>query len=233
VHHVNGIDGLAAVARISAIVCDWNGTIVDDADRAHRATNQVLRHYALDPIDEAAFRSGFVLPLSIYVRSLGIADGDRDQAIGLWNHWLSQGGTHLQPGVLELLETAHTLAIPVGIVSAADPEVVRADARALGIASRLDFIDGSVQRKATALSAIAARSGGLVLYAGDTEYDVDQALLAGALAIGFAGGYRPARALADAGADAVIADFSHLAAALRRWHRPLAQTIPEAAIAKR
>jgi phosphoglycolate phosphatase len=60
---------------------------------------------------------------------------------------------------------------------------------------------------------------------GDTVYDVEMARAAGVRAIGVGWGYHPPEALAAAGADAMLGDFSELAAALDRlW---VAASAPE------
>jgi len=51
---------------------------------------------------------------------------------------------------------------------------------------------------------------------GDTVYDVEMARAAGVRAIGVGWGYHPPEALAAAGVDALLGDFSELAAALDR-----------------
>jgi phosphoglycolate phosphatase len=52
------------------------------------------------------------------------------------------------------------------------------------------------------------------VFLGDTEYDVAEALSAGVRAWAFGGGYRPAEALARAGAERVIASFRDLPPAI-------------------
>jgi phosphoglycolate phosphatase-like HAD superfamily hydrolase len=59
-----------------------------------------------------------------------------------------------------------------------------------------------------------------VAYLGDTEHDVTEALAAGALAIGFGGGYRPASALLKAGAEGVVVDLREVPRALTRGTSP-------------
>jgi phosphoglycolate phosphatase-like HAD superfamily hydrolase len=53
-------------------------------------------------------------------------------------------------------------------------------------------------------------ASGPVLYVGDTEYDILEALAAGATPVGFASGYRPPAALLAAGALAVVDDLALL-----------------------
>jgi phosphoglycolate phosphatase len=60
---------------------------------------------------------------------------------------------------------------------------------------------------------------------GDTVFDVEMARAAGVRAIGVGWGYHPSEALAAAGVDALLGDFSELAAALDRlW---IATSAPE------
>lgn len=212
----------AAVGVATAIVCDWNGMIVDDADRALLATNRTLAAFGFAPLDDEQFRSTFRLPMRDFVRALGIAEDDCVNAISRWNSHLSAGETRLQPGVGELLDTARSLGVPVGVVSAAAEIVVRADAVSLGIVGQLSFIAGSVESKSSELTEIATSAGGPILYVGDTEYDVIEARKAGVVAVGFGRGYRPASAIRAARPLLVIDDFTVLSAALLRTRSSLA-----------
>ena len=51
-----------------------------------------------------------------------------------------------------------------------------------------------------------------LIYVGDSEYDMTEAIAAGAIPVGYAGGYRPAEALLAAGAIAVVNDLRALLA---------------------
>jgi phosphoglycolate phosphatase-like HAD superfamily hydrolase len=198
------------------VVFDWNGTLVDDADRALAATNHVLAGFGLDPLDAAAFGARFKLPMRRFFTELGIPDHEQSAALAAWNRRLMQGATSLQPGAAELLARLRALGIPAGVVSAAAEAAVRADAAALGVAPLLAFVAGSVADKPAALAEIAGRVPGRMIYVGDTEYDMEAARAAGAIALGLGRGYRPAAALALAGAAAVLDDFLALTRALQR-----------------
>jgi len=205
-----------ATTSIKAIVCDWNGTIVNDTDRALSATNRVLTEFRLAAIDHATFCDLFCLPLTDFARALSVPEKDCDQAIQLWNGYLCEGETRLQPGVQALFAAARTLAIPVGIVSAASETMIRRDAAALEIESHLDFVMGSVASKSNALREIGTLFGNPILYVGDTEYDILEAQKVGAVAIAFGGGYRPIPALLTADPVLVITDFTELSESLLR-----------------
>jgi phosphoglycolate phosphatase len=62
---------------------------------------------------------------------------------------------------------------------------------------------------------------------GDTAFDIEMAHAAGARAIGVAWGYHPPAELVQAGADAMISDFSELVPTLERlWRKaPLAERL--------
>jgi phosphoglycolate phosphatase len=156
----------------------------------------------------------FCLPLSDFFWKLGL--GDDPSPIADWNRYLAETSTRLQPGVEALFDAAVAHEVQIGVVSAADETVIRRDASDLGIAESITFVRCGVEDKSSELAAIAAASGGPVLYLGDTEYDLLAAQAAGVGAIGFAGGYRPRTALTGTASLALIDDYTPLAAALRR-----------------
>ncbi|MFM9107605.1 MAG: HAD family hydrolase, partial [Chloroflexota bacterium] len=104
----------------------------------------------------------------------------------------------------------HRRGRPGGVISAAHTRAVEADADRLGIRPWLRFLIGDAQPKSVPLRELVALGEGPVIYAGDTEYDIAEAIAAGAAPVGFGGGYRPAEALLAAGAIAVIDDLSLL-----------------------
>lgn len=216
-------DALHHLAGASGIVFDWNGTVVNDTERAIVATNRVLRDLALPELSASQFRDAFRLPLDRFFLHLGALLLDIPEAIAAWNQQLIHGPVALSAGIDALLDTARALSLPVGIVSAASAGVVRADAERLGIADRLDQIVGEARVKSDALRMLSARFGGRLVYAGDTEYDIEEAKAAGAIAVAFGGGYRPIEQLRLAKPDLVVNDFAELAGMLHEANTPVAQ----------
>ena len=208
----------AALSRlltgIKVIALDWNGTAVSDVDRAMRATNLVLSNRNLPTLSLAQFRSTFMLPMHRYFESLRIPTAEIVAANDEWNRASAAGAVALSSGITRLLEIAFARHFPVGVISAASADVVLSDARRLGIADSLAFVRGSTTSKSSVLLDLAERFDGRALYCGDTEYDISEARKAGAVAVAFSGGYRPAAALVAAGADCTIDSFDTLATAL-------------------
>jgi phosphoglycolate phosphatase-like HAD superfamily hydrolase len=199
------------VLALTAIVCDWNGTLVDDAERARVATNRTIDGFGINPLNRRAFSDQFKLPMAGFFEGLRVPPAEIDTAVRTWNAYMVGGEFRLGRGATELLAAARSLGLPVGVVSAADTEVVRADAAYLGIEGDLAFIRGGATDKAAAIAALVRQYGETVVYVGDTEYDILSAKQAGAIAIAFTGGYRPAEALRSAAPAAVIDDFFQLA----------------------
>lgn len=204
------ITRLRAIAPSATIALDWNGTTVNDADRSRAALNATLRAYNLAPLDAATFSARFQLPLSALLGGLGVNPADIAGAIDHLNGQMAAGAVHLGTGAEELLRARWALGAPTGVISAAPVSIVQRDADALGIGGHLRFVIGDAHPKSAPLRDLAVTHERPVVYVGDTEYDVTEALAAGAIPVGFAGGYRPPEALLAAGALAVITDLALL-----------------------
>ena len=104
---------------VTLIALDWNGTTVNDLERAMRATNVVLARRGLPIQDLATFRETFKLPMTRYFGDLGIAPEDIAAAGHDWNTASTGEDADLSAGIGELLAAAASREIPVGIISAA------------------------------------------------------------------------------------------------------------------
>jgi phosphoglycolate phosphatase-like HAD superfamily hydrolase len=204
------VQALARHLPTALIVLDWNGTTVDDAIRTRACLNAALRPFGVGPFDEATFSERFMLPMEAMMAGLGVAQDDVDAAVRAWNDEISDHPAPLAPGAETLFRELHRQGRPGGVISAAHTRAVEADADRLGIRQWLRFMIGDAQPKSIPLRDLVALGEGPVIYAGDTEYDITEAIAAGAIPVGYAGGYRPAEALLAAGAVAVIDDLALL-----------------------
>ena len=181
---------------IAAVLFDLNGTLVDDLPRATRATAAALSLSGLPSLSEADFGRRFSLPLTVFFAELG-AD-DPEAAVAAWNDAMASEPAPAMPGAVELLQRLRDRGIRTAVVSAAGCEPVRRDLDALGLLPLLDEVHCDVADKAAVLSAEVAAADGIVVYVGDTEYDVLAARAAGARAVAFTSGYRPSYQLEKA-----------------------------------
>jgi phosphoglycolate phosphatase len=194
---------------LDEVVLDWNGTVVADRPRALRATNVVLAAHGLTSITDASFGRLFSLPLRSFFSRLSVPAPALDGAEAEWNRHCIEHETTLSRGALQLLTACQQRGVPAGILTAADPAVVAADADRLGIGSLLYSIAGPSRDKAEHLIRRTA-SAGRVAYVGDTADDVIYARRAGALAVAFTGGYHLLDRLQGAGPDLITSDLGQL-----------------------
>jgi phosphoglycolate phosphatase-like HAD superfamily hydrolase len=191
------------------VAFDWNGTLLDDCERAVDALAAVMERRGLAPLDETAFREVFQLPMKSLFSQLGIADDDLDTADREWNIELQHRRPRFATGALEAVRELRSAGVSVGVVTAASQQTVEHDLGCTAGDALFDFVIAPAHDKAASLRAFVTDSSSL-FYVGDTEYDMRAALHAGAIPIGYGSGYRPAARLVEAGARDVIVDFASL-----------------------
>lgn len=192
------------------LVFDWNGTLMDDAVRNLAGLNAALATIGLAPLTAETFGNRFRLPMDDFMRAVEVPEPHVGTVVDVWNDEIGQRHADLAPGALALLEDLHRRGRPAGVISSAYEASVRRDAGRVGILGLLAFLSGSVEVKSARLRELVAESAVPVLYVGDTEYDMTEALAAGAVPIGYAGGYRPPEVLVAAGAIAVVGAMGQL-----------------------
>jgi phosphoglycolate phosphatase len=194
------------------IVFDWNGTVLDDIDRANDSLNAVLGRRGIPHLGIEEFRGRFELPLARMFTGLGVPADELVAAEHEWNAEMAARPPRATPGVVPMLAALRQAGFGLGVLSAAATATVRGDAVALGLETRFDFLLGGQRDKSAALRSVVDDASGRVFYVGDTEYDMVSARAAGAVAIGFGSGYRPAAGLTASGAVAVIDAMTELPA---------------------
>lgn len=192
------------------VACDWNGTLVADVDRAHRAAVVTLARRGLPPPTRRGFRASFRLPLEAFFHDLGVAPSELGHAVSEWNAGLAGIPPNPAPGLTAMLASLRSVGIPVGVISAAARTVIEQDARYLGIQDAIAFVRAGVTDKTRILASLVGSHTGPVIYLGDTEHDITAARQAGAVPVAVSYGYRPGTALAAAGASVVLSDLSRL-----------------------
>jgi phosphoglycolate phosphatase-like HAD superfamily hydrolase len=195
------------------VLFDWNGTVVDDARRFHAAVCFVLRARRLPEPSLAQTRQRFRLPLWRFFVDLGVSLEDLAAAEETWNQLMHLTPAPLQPGVAALLVDLHRQGVITGVVSAAGQASLLADLERTGTGPGFTVVIGGVDDKACTLRWFTGHGArAAVFYVGDCEEDVRSAQAAGAIAVAYTGGYRPAEDLATAEPDYLVADLADVAA---------------------
>lgn len=200
------------------VLFDWNGTLLDDMERARMASNLVREQWAgPGELTLQQFREAWCLPLSAHVKRLGVPDDHNTEATRDWSTHLETIDAPLAPGVSETLDALRDAGIAVAVVSSAGEAAVMRDIEAHGLAERFDDIHTGVSLKQTAIGRyVNGAAAGTVWYVGDTKFDMVQARAAGSVAIGYTAGYDGAEALHDGGAHHLIDRLEDLMALVAR-----------------
>ncbi|MDV6270809.1 HAD family hydrolase [Rhodococcus globerulus] len=178
------------IRQFATIAVDWNGTIVDDVDRAFHATVTSLNGIGLirlAPADLDQFRTAFTLPMEAFFAGLEVPDKLIDNCITRWNTAMMTIPATLAPGAQKLLRGARDAGVPVIVISGAHEDVIKRDSEKLGISTLIDHIYGGVHPKRNILRRYAMK--GPIAYFGDTIYDVEEGIAAGATTIAVDFGY--------------------------------------------
>lgn len=191
---------------VRQVLLDWNGTVVADRPRALEATNVALRRLSIAPITDETFSRSFALPLGQFFRRLGVPPHSLEEAERFWNESCIEQPTQLSRGARALLEACRHHQVPVGVITAADPELVSADSARLEIRHLLTWVVGQVTNKKDELMK-AAIPFSRVVYVGDTADDMEHAHSAGVTAIALTGGYHNRARLESARTDLIIDDL--------------------------
>ncbi len=202
----------------TVVLFDWNGTIMDDMERARRASSLVRRKWtSLGELTSEEFRQAWCLPISAHVGRLGVAAAETDAAVRAWSGYLGESEAPLSPCAATTLEALRHLGIGAAVVSSATEQSVRQDLRTHGLDHQFESVHCGIADKQAVTGQYVLRAGaGAVWYVGDTAFDMVQALGAGATAVGYTGGFDPAEKLREAGAHRLIDRLNELLALIRR-----------------
>ena len=211
-----GDDSTMPEMKSAALVLDWNGTVVDDLDRAVNATNDVLLAMGRPTLDVDTFCARFTLPLTRFFAAISVPAGEVAAATELWNQCLRRSPARLSEGVPVLMDQCRRRDIEIVILSAAQEEVVTDDATALGLTPLLARVIAPSVDKCRDLVDLR-RSYPQLAFVGDTDSDIKAARDAGVTAIGYTKGYHRPEQLAAAGADFMISDMGRI---LTSWGGP-------------
>lgn len=197
------------MTRATLVAFDWNGTVVDDSRRAVDATNELLRRSGRPPMDHAAFLGCFTLPLDDWLTRIGLPGSSEE-----WNAAMSRRPAPLRHGTVDAFIELRRLGAQLAVVSAANNLAIGADLDRLNLRTDFDYIATSVTDKAGHLSELAGTHE-LVVYVGDTEFDVRSAQAAGCPSIALLGGWQSSDRLRRAGATVVLDGIRDVPGCLR------------------
>lgn len=191
-----------------AVLFDWDGTLVDSAERTFRCYVRVFSAYGID-YDHAAFCRTYSPDWYHTYREVGLPREHWPAADARWISCYQSEPSHLLPGAGEALARLAQAGLEQGLVSSGDGTRVRREIEALGLGRffRAVVCGGETERRKphpepllVALERLSLRPTEAA-YVGDSPEDIAMAKAAGAFAVGIPGGFPNREALAASRPD--------------------------------
>jgi phosphoglycolate phosphatase len=203
------------------VLFDWDGTLVDSAERTFRCYARVFSGYGIE-FDHDAFERTYSPDWYRTYALVGLPREAWADADARWNACYDGEPSRLVPGAAECLERLAAAGRVLGVVSSGDGSRVRAEMESLGVAARFaaTVCGGETLRRKPhpdpLLAALAALGlpPGECAYVGDSPEDVAMAKAAGALAVGIPGGFPNREALVASAPDLLLGSLAEAAASL-------------------
>lgn len=201
--------------RLTAVVFDWDGTLIDSAEASYRCYVQLFSGYALT-FDRQSFARTYCPDWYRTYEAIGLPRVHWQEADDRWLKLYAEQPPELLPGARAGLERVARAGLPMGLVTSGQRERVAADLQRLGLAQLFtSLVCGSdlparkpdpapLRRALSEMNVDAADAA----YIGDSPEDVHMAQAAGAFAVAVPGGYPNLNELVAAGADLFAANLS-------------------------
>jgi HAD superfamily hydrolase (TIGR01509 family) len=211
----------ATRGRLRAVLYDWDGTLVDSAEKSYRAYVEVFRAHGLD-FDRATFEATYSPEWTRTYRAVGLPEERWEEADRLWIEIYAREPSRLLPGVAAALERVRAHGRAQGVVSSGDGGRVRGELESLGVARFFGAVvcAGEAPRKKPhpdpllrALSQLALEPAEAA-YVGDSPEDVQMARAAGCYSVGVPGGFPNREALRASSPDLLADRLESAVAAL-------------------
>jgi phosphoglycolate phosphatase len=204
-----------------AILFDWDGTLVDSAERTFRCYQQVFAIHGI-VFDRSAFERSYSPDWYRTYEQVGLPPDSWPDADARWNVCYDTEPSRLVPGARAGLERLAAAGLVLGVVSSGDGARVRGEMATLGVAALFAtaVCGGETARRKphpepllVALEQLGLAPGECA-YVGDSPEDVTMAKAAGAFAVGIPGGFPNREALAASAPDLLVPSLDAAVGAL-------------------
>jgi HAD superfamily hydrolase (TIGR01509 family) len=216
-------DAMPAPDGLRAVLFDWDGTLVDSAERTYGCYVRVFSSYGIG-FDHAAFERTYSPDWYRTYEEVGLPREHWPEADARWISCYETEPSRLLPGAREALERLAGAGLVQGLVSSGDGSRVRREIRALGLERFFAAVvcGGETTRRKPDPEPLLLALDRLrvppseTAYVGDSPEDVAMARAAGVLAVGIPGGFPNREALAASRPDVVAPSLDAALQALLR-----------------
>jgi phosphoglycolate phosphatase len=216
-------DAMPDTDGFRAIVFDWDGTLVDSAERTFACYVRVFSAFGIG-FDHAAFERTYSPDWYRTYEEVGLPREHWPDADARWISCYETEPSRLLPGAREALESLSGRGKALGLVSSGDGTRVRRELRALDLERLFGIVvcgGETLHRKPDPepLLVALARLGvppSATAYVGDSPEDVAMARAAGVFTVGIPGGFPNREALAASRPDVLAPGLPEALTALLR-----------------
>jgi HAD superfamily hydrolase (TIGR01509 family) len=193
---------------LRAVLFDWDGTLVDSAERTYRCYVRIFSAYGIG-YDHAAFERTYSPDWYRTYEDVGLPRDRWPEADAGWISCYETEPSRLVPGARATMERLAGAGLAQGLVSSGDGSRVRREIKALGLERFFGVVvcGGETLRRKPDPEPLLVALGRLAVspaetaYVGDSPEDVAMAKAAGAFAVGIPGGFPNREALAASHPD--------------------------------
>lgn len=200
--------------KISTVIWDWNGTLLDDLHLSVRIINQLLEKRSLPSLSTDRYREVFTFPVKDYYRKIGF-DFDTEpfeiparEYIDIYNRDVSSCG--LQSSATDVLQRLQSKDVRQLILSAMEQKPLVENVKQNNIFPFFELVCGLDNHYAASkldngkqLLEDAAVSPKEVLLIGDTIHDFEVAKAIGCNCLLVANGHQSHERLAETGCEVI------------------------------
>lgn len=202
---------------LSAILLDWDGTLIDSYPSGYQASMAVFDHYGIE-VDRELFLSTYNPNWYETYRIFGIPPEEWDTADRIWRDRYHQMPPNLYPFARQTLETLHDYEYSLGLVTSGNRERVTQeldrhqlhDFFSVGI-----YFEDTKEKKPNPAPLLAAleqmnRSATESAYVGDRPEDILMGRQTGSYTVGVESAYVTLEILEQASPDLILPNVGHL-----------------------
>ena len=214
---------MTAADGFRAVLFDWDGTLVDSAEKTYACYVRVFAAFGIG-YDRAAFERTYSPDWYRTYEEVGLPREHWRDADARWISCYETEPSLLLPGAREALERLAGRGLALGLVSSGDGARVRREVRALGVEGFFGAVvcGGETARRKpdpepllVALQRLGVAPAAAA-YVGDSPEDVAMARSAGAFAVGVPGGFPNRQALAASRPDVLAPSLDEAVIGLLR-----------------
>ena len=198
---------------IKNIIFDWSGTLSDDFTPVYQASMLVFKKLGKEPISMEEYRREFTLPYMVFWNKY-FPDLIKEEEDRLYVEAIHQvDEPTIYQGVKEELERLKSLGINMIVISSHPHDKLLNEAKAYGVQSFFQEINGSIHDKTETILDILQRNNfdpHQTMYVGDMTHDIDAGKKAGVTTVALGWGYQSEDVLRNSNPDNYIKNISNL-----------------------